>query len=387
MNSFKSSIVLSLILVLSFSFCIRIYTVYLSENVYHYNYKDDNYKIKTDYKPSNKNDIDYKVRNIIKNSKRNKTDLVLKGSTKKYKNYMFTHVSIVQNKKRKELSYIYDKHNKYYKLEDFIKNKTCLNILKRKIDNNYNGFYFNKKGLVFIYDKSKTTLPFSEINNLLKEKYRKKGISLPEIRDIEGLRNKKLLCFTFDDGPNTETTKILLDNLNKYNARVSFFVLGMRVDSNKEVLKRAYLMGNDIGSHTYGHKDLLSLSDKNVLKEINKTNEEIDKVIGKKPSYIRPPFGSINEKKRKLYDMKTILWNVDSIDWMLKDRNKIKKEILKHAEEGNIILVHDIYEESVYGALMAMEELKKEGYEFVTISEMAYLKNITLNNNKSYFGF
>ena len=85
--------------------------------------------------------------------------------------------------------------------------------------------------------------------------------------------------------------------------------------------------------------------------------------------------------------MKTILWNVDSLDWKLKNRNKIKDEIVKHAKNGNIILVHDIYEESVYGALMAMEELKKDGYNFVTISEMAYLKNIELNTEKTYFGF
>lgn len=85
--------------------------------------------------------------------------------------------------------------------------------------------------------------------------------------------------------------------------------------------------------------------------------------------------------------MHTILWNVDSIDWKLKDRNLIKKEILKNVSDGSIVLLHDIYTESVEGALLAMEELEKEGYAFVTIEEMAQIKGIDLDYNTSYFNF
>lgn len=387
-NSFLEALLISLILVLGFSFCIRMYTVYLDKNIYHYNYNGNNYSISTNYNPIYNNEIDNKIRKIIQKDKKNKTNLILTSSANSYKNFKFIHIGIIENNKRKDLNYIYDSNNKYYKLDNFFNNKTSLNIFKKKIDTSFTNFYFSNKGLTLIYDNNRAIYPFSEINHLLKPKYRNnKEITLPEVRDIESFKDKKLLCFTFDDGPNSKTTDILLNNLDKYNARVTFFVLGMRVGSNKEVLKRAYDMGNDIGSHTYSHKDLLSLKDKNIKNEVNNTNDKINNVIGTYPMYIRPPYGSINEHVKKLYNMKTILWNVDSLDWMLKDRNKIKKEILKHAEDGNIILVHDIYKESVYGTLMAMEDLKKEGYEFVTISEMQYLKNIELNTDKSYFGF
>ena len=85
--------------------------------------------------------------------------------------------------------------------------------------------------------------------------------------------------------------------------------------------------------------------------------------------------------------MHIICWNVDSLDWQTKDRKKIKKEILKHAGDGDIVLLHDIYKESVKGALLAMEELQKKGYSFVTITELAELKNVSLKYDKTYYGF
>ena len=85
--------------------------------------------------------------------------------------------------------------------------------------------------------------------------------------------------------------------------------------------------------------------------------------------------------------MHTIHWNIDSLDWQLKNRELIKEEIVKYAHDGAIVLLHDIYRESVEGALLAMAELEKEGYAFVTISEMAKLKEKELDYTSTYFGF
>ena len=85
--------------------------------------------------------------------------------------------------------------------------------------------------------------------------------------------------------------------------------------------------------------------------------------------------------------MHTICWDVDSEDWRLKDRQKIKDMILKNAHDGAVILLHDIYEESVMGALLAIKELKKEGYEFVTLTEMLELKEKSLDYDTTYYGF
>lgn len=209
----------------------------------------------------------------------------------------------------------------------------------------------------------------------------------PIKRDLMDYYGKKLVAFTFDDGPNTINTNLLLDGLEKYDAKVTFFIVGNRISKNKEVIKRAYLLGHDIGSHTYNHKNLFQLNNNSILNEINTTNEELKKIIGISPIYLRPPYGNINKKINDLTDMYIICWDVDPLDWKYKDRNKIKENILKNVHDGAIILLHDIYEESVMGALLAMEELEKEGYAFVTISEMAELKGVKLDYDSVYYHF
>ena len=85
--------------------------------------------------------------------------------------------------------------------------------------------------------------------------------------------------------------------------------------------------------------------------------------------------------------MYTILWDLDTEDWKYKDKNKISQYIIDNAHDGAIVLLHDLYETSVDGALLAMEELEKEGYAFVTIEEMVTLKGINLDKTKNYFQF
>lgn len=206
-------------------------------------------------------------------------------------------------------------------------------------------------------------------------------------RDLGQFEGKKLVAFTFDDGPNNETTNRLLDNLDKYNARVTFFVLGSRVNENAETLKRAYNMGNQIGSHTYNHKNLFKLNSTQIMEEITATNNEIKNIIGVEPTILRPPYGNINCEIRNIINMYTILWDLDTEDWKNKDANLIAEYILNNAHDGAIILLHDLYETSIDGALQAMEILEQEGYAFVTIDEMIELKNVELDKNISYHYF
>lgn len=268
---------------------------------------------------------------------------------------------------------------------------------------NYSHFTFKEEGLEILFPpyqiapwsdgEIKITIPYSELNDLLKDEYKgskkeeENVVLVPEIRDLTKYEDKKLLAFTFDDGPNTSTTSLLLDNLDKYDAKVTFFVLGSRIDAHKEVLERAYLKGNQIGSHTYNHKNLFALNNESILKEINDTNEKIKEVIGEYPILIRPPYGNTNSEIRSLSSLSTIIWDVDTLDWKSRNEEKVCEEIMKNAHDGAIILLHDIYESSVKGALMAMDKLSKEGYAFVTISEMATIKNVELSNEESYYNF
>ena len=196
-----------------------------------------------------------------------------------------------------------------------------------------------------------------------------------------------MIAFTFDDGPNNKTTSRLLDGLGEYNAKVTFFVLGSRVENNKEVLKKAYEEGNQIGSHTYNHLNLFLLNDEEILSEVNATNSVVEEVIGVRPNLLRPPYGNINDHIKSLANMHIINWDVDTEDWKLKDRNLIKDKILADAHDGAIVLLHDIYTESVEGALLAMKELEKENYAFVTIEEMVQLRGVNLDYDTTYFNF
>ena len=265
--------------------------------------------------------------------------------------------------------------------------------------NNFEHFNFIDDGLEFIFPpyqiayyaagEIKIVIPYNELKGIIKNKYlkysEKDNIKQDNNRDLKEFSNKKLIAFTFDDGPSYIGTNKLLDNLDKYNARVTFFVLGSRVNNYKDTLTKAYKMGNTIGSHTYSHSNLLKLDNYSVMDEIKKTNETIKNITGSEAIYLRPPYGNINSDIKNISNMYTILWDLDTEDWKYKDKNRIADYIVSNAHDGAIVLLHDLYETSVDGALLAMERLEKEGYAFVTIDEMIKIKNIQLDINKSYY--
>lgn len=265
--------------------------------------------------------------------------------------------------------------------------------------NNFEHFNFIDDGLEFIFPpyqiayyaagEIKIVIPYNELKGIIKNKYlkysEKDNIKQDNNRDLKEFSNKKLIAFTFDDGPSYIGTNKLLDNLDKYNARVTFFVLGSRVNNYKDTLTKAYKMGNTIGSHTYSHSNLLKLDNYSVIDEIKKTNEAIKNITGSETIYLRPPYGNINSDIKNISNMYTILWDLDTEDWKYKDKDRIADYIVSNAHDGAIVLLHDLYETSVDGALLAMERLEKEGYAFVTIDEMIKIKDIQLDINKNYY--
>ena len=327
---------------------------------------------------------------------RDDTSLYYDNKTKEFVDLKYFFKDDEAFKKLSSIAYYY-----VLKLED----KTFDELwVKRGTDptiDNYRHFNFKDEGLEILFPpyqiaswadgEIKITIPYEEINDLLKEEYRNTSKEeevvsiIPEVRDLTKYQDKKLIAFTFDDGPSETNTNYLLDNLDKYDAKVTFFVLGSRVNSNKETIKRAYLEGNAIGSHTYNHRNLNLLSDVALMDEVKKTNEAIKDIIGTSPTLLRPPYGNLTDHGKELANMSIVLWNIDPLDWKYKDKNRVAQEIIEHAHDGAIVLVHDIYKSSVDGALLAMEELQKQGYAFVTINEMAQLRGIKLDTTTSYF--
>lgn len=270
-------------------------------------------------------------------------------------------------------------------------------------EENFKHFYFEEKGLTIIFPpyqvstwadgEIRVTIPFSKINRYLKQEYKGKvedGKELPDITrpkiDLSNIKDKKLIAITFDDGPSHNTVR-LLDELKKREARVTFFVLGNRVNQFAEQIRRAYTEGHLIASHTYSHLNLVKLPDAALSNEINRANEEIEKITGDKPLYLRPPYGSTNAKVKQVGDMYTILWNVDTLDWKTKNADAVYQNIISHAKDGAIVLLHDLYATSVDGALKAIDTLKEQGYAFVTVEEMIKLRGVTLDKTKAYASF
>ena len=204
------------------------------------------------------------------------------------------------------------------------------------------------------------------------------------IRDSKNFEGKKLVAITFDDGPGYSKTEKLITELDKRDARVSFFMLGEIANKQKELVKKVYDYGHTIGSHTYDHKNLRKLGDEQLFFEVNYTNEILSGIIGEDIRFIRPPYGAYNTDILSKINMAFILWNVDTLDWKYRNAEKVRDYIVEHAEDGDIILLHDIHATSVDGAIMAIDILKNEGYEFVSLDEMLVFRNVNLQTNTAY---
>ncbi len=195
---------------------------------------------------------------------------------------------------------------------------------------------------------------------------------------------KPAVALTFDDGPGGEVTDRILDILEHYNARATFFVVGSRIKYYPDNLKRAYDMGCVIGSHTYWHKNLTKLSEKQIKSELSKTNKKIKEIIGVKAKYVRPPYGSINGAALENLKAPAILWSVDTRDWESRNTKSIVGIALKEVEDGAIILMHDVYETTADAVEQIVPKLIEQGYQLVTIEELAAIKGTTLKKGERY---
>ncbi|HGF7251389.1 TPA: polysaccharide deacetylase family protein [Enterococcus faecium] len=184
------------------------------------------------------------------------------------------------------------------------------------------------------------------------------------------MKSSKTIALTFDDGPNPSTTPKLLEVLKQKDIHATFFVLGENVSQNEQLLKKEVQDGHQIGSHTFSHKDLAGLSDQEISAEITQTDNAILKAIGKKPAYVRPPYGSITKKGAGIINRPMIEWSVESKDWQSRQKEKILQQVKSTVYDGAIILLHDIYPETVDAVPVLIDELKREGYTFTTISDL-----------------
>lgn len=181
---------------------------------------------------------------------------------------------------------------------------------------------------------------------------------------------KKLVAFTFDDGPHGKYTPRLLDILKAENIHATFFILGCNISNAPEAVTRAAQEGHQVASHTFNHKNLTKLSQEKQKQEIDDTADLIEKLTGSRPTGMRPPYGAKDKTLLSRLDTPLILWSLDTRDWDVRNADTIYKHVMETVKNGDIVLFHDIYETSVAAAERLIPALKKQGYTFVTVDEL-----------------
>jgi peptidoglycan-N-acetylglucosamine deacetylase len=198
-----------------------------------------------------------------------------------------------------------------------------------------------------------------------------------------GRSDVRSIALTFDDGP-SGTTPAILDVLEAYGARATFFVIGSWVEQLPDVARDIAARGHELGNHTWTHVDADRTRELATLRdEVARTNEVVERVTGRRPSLLRPPYGSDPGRFARVAPEcgleATVLWSVQSFDWQDPEPDEIVAQVLAEVEPGAIVLLHDGQRDtndasprsSTLAALPTLlERLRSDGYEFTTVSEL-----------------
>lgn len=198
-------------------------------------------------------------------------------------------------------------------------------------------------------------------------------------------KNKKMVALTYDDGPSIYTPRVL-KTLKENNAVATFFVVGNRVPTYSDTVKKAHDMGCEIGNHTYEHKNLTRVSEAEVKRQITKTNRNVKKVTGQAPVIVRPTGGATNANVKQWVGMPSIIWSIDTLDWKTRNAGSTKKAVLDHVKDGDIVLMHDLYSATASASETIIPELVKRGYQLVTVSELAECRG-GMKKTGAYYSF
>ena len=192
----------------------------------------------------------------------------------------------------------------------------------------------------------------------------------------------KQVAITFDDGPSAYSAK-LLDYLKENDIRVTFFLVGNRMDQFSDTVKREVAEGHEIGYHSYAHNYQISASDQQIKGDFEKSNKLLKELTGAEFTLWRTPGGNYNDRVLNAVALPHIMWSVDTQDW--KNRNSYSVYLsVRNAKDGDIVLLHDLYSSTVTGATQAMAEMLAGDYEFVTVTELLSREGTPPEPSKSY---
>ena len=235
------------------------------------------------------------------------------------------------------------------------------------------------------YGELTITVPISSVSKYLQNPTARKFANIPKPPEPKPepapapaaptpapTTGNKVIALTFDDGPGPYTAH-LLDILDQYGAKATFFLIGSKVSGQASVVRSIQARGHQLGNHSWSHPELPKLSVDQIAGEIDRTNEAIRQATGVKPSILRPPYGAVNGvvlEQLRLRNMSSILWSVDTRDWADRNSQIVCSRAVAGARPGAVILMHDIHQTSVNAVPCILSSLKQQGYSFVTIQRL-----------------
>lgn len=200
-------------------------------------------------------------------------------------------------------------------------------------------------------------------------------------------KTKKAVAFTFDDGPNNKYSLAVMQELLDNKARATFFMVGQNMNRNRSIVATIHNNGFEIGSHTYNHINMKRVKMEKIRTELQETNRVYHDITGSDLNLLRPPYGCYNAKILKQFDYAFIIWSIDTNDWRYHDPDYIVNHILTNITDGSIILMHDSYSTTLEAVKRLLPILYLNGYQVVTVSDLAALKGRTIEKNQVYFSF
>ncbi len=213
----------------------------------------------------------------------------------------------------------------------------------------------------------------------------KNGV-LKSMEDSKVDPSRPMVALTFDDGPGKRTGE-LLEVLAANHAHATFFMQGKNVPSYQDAVKRMKEIGCELGSHSFDHPNLSKMDGAGIRDQLDRTNKNLKDAAGQAASVLRPPYGAIGSELKAVAGMPLILWNIDTLDWKTRNAQSTIDNVMQNAKDGDIILMHDIHTESVDAAIVLIPKLIEEGYQLVTVSELAAAKGVKMQNGEKYTDF
>ena len=205
---------------------------------------------------------------------------------------------------------------------------------------------------------------------------------------VQAAEAERLLALTFDDGPSGRFTRELLRGLDERGVKATFLLCGYRMEQYPKLTRQIHDAGHEIGLHGYSHKAMDQMCQRDIYREIEQTMALLPP--GCQVRFLRPPGGQcgpVTKAAAREQGLSLLCWSVDPRDWATSDASAIEAQVVYKVRDGDVILLHDMSDSSVKAALAIVDNLLAQGFRFVTVSELAQAKGITMTPGQMYCRF